>query len=93
MAWGYPITHPTLKNGWKGLQWDCLFATVQYGPWQALVNIYAVCEGFIEKPSWICVIPLCTSLDYYIWLRSVVYCPQRTLAAGCCIHEIMRIPL
>ena len=21
VAWGYPITHPTLKNGWKGLQW------------------------------------------------------------------------
>ena len=30
-------------------------------------------EGSMEKPSWICVIPLSTSLDHYILLRRVVY--------------------
>jgi len=34
-------------------------------------------RGYMQKPSWLCVIPLFTSLDYYILLCTVLYAFKR----------------
>jgi hypothetical protein len=49
--WGHPITHPTLKIGWKGMQWACCFARDVHDPLQAHRFANIVHMGVILQPS------------------------------------------